>query len=86
MDWRISQEKKQTYINIFNSLKPSDGKLSGNQVKSHMMNSKLHVAILTKIWDLSDIDLDGLLNLREFVIVSILLLLLEIKLIFIFFI
>lgn len=60
----------QTYLTIFNSLMPVDGKLSGSKVKPYMMNSKLPVDILTQVWDLSDIDKDGFLDTKEFTIVS----------------
>lgn len=71
IDWRVSNESTEKYTNLYNSLNPIDGKLSGSKVKPHMMNSKLPVDILTKIWDLSDIDKDGFLNLKEFILVNI---------------
>jgi epidermal growth factor receptor substrate 15 len=50
-------------------LNPIDGKLSGNKMKPIMINSKLPVDVLTRIWDLSDIDQDGALDLQEFILV-----------------
>lgn len=69
IDWRISNENQEAYFNLYNSLNPIDGKLAGSKVKPHMMNSKLPVDVLTKIWDLSDIDQDGFLNMKEFILV-----------------
>ena len=58
------------YTALYNSLNPIDGKLAGSKVKPHMMNSKLPVDILTKVWDLSDVDQDGFLNMKEFILVT----------------
>lgn len=69
LDWEISKENIETYTNLYHSLNPIDGKLSGSKVKPHMMGSKLPVEMLTKIWDLSDIDQDGFLNMKEFILV-----------------
>ncbi|KPM11392.1 epidermal growth factor receptor substrate 15-like protein 1-like protein [Sarcoptes scabiei] len=49
-------------------MSPVDGKLSGVNVKPFLMSSKLSLESLTRIWDLSDIDQDGFLDLKEFVI------------------
>ncbi|KAI2797941.1 Calcium ion binding [Blomia tropicalis] len=68
LDWEISKENIETYTNLYHSLNPIDGKLSGSKVKPHMMGSKLPVEMLTKIWDLSDIDQDGFLNMKEFIL------------------
>ena len=38
------------------------------QVRQVMMGSKLPMPILGKIWDLSDIDRDGLLDRYEFTV------------------
>jgi hypothetical protein len=40
------------------------------QVKSVMMNSKLPLPTLGKIWDLADADKDGMLDKHEFTVVS----------------
>lgn len=50
---------------------PVEGKLAGTKVKPYLISSKLPVETLTKIWDLSDIDQDGFLNLKEFIVVCI---------------
>ncbi|UXI14306.1 epidermal growth factor receptor substrate 15-like 1 [Sarcoptes scabiei] len=68
IDWKISKENDQKFVNIFYSMSPVDGKLSGVNVKPFLMSSKLSLESLTRIWDLSDIDQDGFLDLKEFVI------------------
>ena len=35
-----------------------------------LLNSKLHVDVLGRVWDLSDIDKDGMLDKDEFAVVS----------------
>ncbi|KAG1699823.1 Epidermal growth factor receptor substrate 15-like 1 [Nymphon striatum] len=67
-DWFISTEERTKYNQLFNSLEPINERLPGNRVKAVMINSKLPVDVLGKIWDLSDIDNDGFLDRDEFVI------------------
>ncbi|XP_041476272.1 epidermal growth factor receptor substrate 15-like 1 isoform X1 [Lytechinus variegatus] len=64
--WAVSAEDKAKYDGIFDGLSPIDNKLSGDKVKGVFMNSKLPVDVLSRIWDLSDIDKDGLLDRDEF--------------------
>lgn len=47
-----------------------DGKLAGIKVRPYLMSSNLPVEKLTKIWDLSDMNNDGFLNLKEFIVVN----------------
>lgn len=68
IDWNISMENAQKFCTVFNSMNPIDGKLAGSTVKPYLMSSKLPVESLTRIWDLSDIDQDGALNLKEFIV------------------
>ncbi|CAN8011026.1 unnamed protein product, partial [Ixodes pacificus] len=56
------------YVEMFNSLGPIAGKLPGSKVKPVMLNSKLPVDVLGKIWDLSDVDQDGALDEEEFIV------------------
>lgn len=65
-DWALSQYVPQ-YEGQFNSLQVG-GLVTGGAAKGIMSASKLPVASLRKIWDLSDVDKDGKLNLNEFVI------------------
>ncbi|XP_075589033.1 epidermal growth factor receptor substrate 15-like 1 isoform X2 [Dermatophagoides farinae] len=68
IDWNISTENAQKFATVFNSMGPVEGKLAGTKVKPYLISSKLPVETLTKIWDLSDIDQDGFLNLKEFIV------------------
>lgn len=62
-EWEIKK-----YWEIFSGLKPVNNKLSGDQVSVVLKNSKLSEDKLAKIWDLSDIDVDGSLDFEEFCI------------------
>uniref|UniRef100_A0A3Q3K8P0 Epidermal growth factor receptor pathway substrate 15-like 1a n=1 Tax=Monopterus albus TaxID=43700 RepID=A0A3Q3K8P0_MONAL len=53
---------------IFESLAPVNGLLSGEKVKPVLINSKLPLDVLGKVWDLSDIDKDGHLDKDEFAV------------------
>jgi len=54
----------------FADLGPVDGKVSGRTAKEHMLQSKLPNSVLGKIWKLSDIDKDGLLDADEFALAN----------------
>ncbi|CAL4082246.1 unnamed protein product, partial [Meganyctiphanes norvegica] len=64
--WTITPQDRARYDQIFNSLGPEANKLHGNTVRNVMLNSKLPMDILGKIWDLSDMDKDGSLDRAEF--------------------
>jgi GTPase SAR1 family protein len=64
-DWIITQHKAG-YDQQFHDLEPRDGKLSGLKVKEIMVKSKLPNSVLKKIWALSDVDKDGMLDEDEF--------------------
>ncbi|KAJ8011495.1 hypothetical protein DPEC_G00058820 [Dallia pectoralis] len=64
--WAIRPEEKGKFDGIFESLLPVNGLLSGDQVKPVLINSKLPMDMLGKIWDLSDVDKDGHLDREEF--------------------
>ncbi|NXI52324.1 EPS15 factor, partial [Chloroceryle aenea] len=61
-------EDKAKYDAIFDSLNPVNGLLSGDKVKPVLLNSKLPVDILGRVWELSDIDRDGMLDRDEFAV------------------
>ncbi|XP_032992589.1 epidermal growth factor receptor substrate 15-like 1 [Lacerta agilis] len=61
-------EEKAKFDGIFESLLPVNGLLSGDKVKPVLMNSKLPLDILGRVWDLSDIDKDGHLDRDEFAV------------------
>ncbi|KRY18049.1 Epidermal growth factor receptor substrate 15-like 1, partial [Trichinella patagoniensis] len=64
-EWCIQPDDRKKYEDIFYSLMPVNGKLSGEQVKPVLFNSGLSKNLLRKIWDLSDIDKDGHLDKHE---------------------
>ncbi|XP_028833220.1 epidermal growth factor receptor substrate 15-like 1 isoform X3 [Denticeps clupeoides] len=64
--WTLRLEEKAMFDGIFESLTPVNGLLSGDKVKPVLINSKLPLDVLGKIWDLSDIDQDGHLDKEEF--------------------
>lgn len=71
-DWSIKPIDKLKYEELFESLRPgNDGLLPGNKVRSVLMDSKLPLDALSKIWDLADQDRDGSLDKHEFIVVSI---------------
>lgn len=65
-DWSIEPNLKKKYEDIFESMVPENGLLTGNKVRDKMMQSKLPLTILGKIWDLADQDKDGNLDIYEF--------------------
>ncbi|KAL1501933.1 hypothetical protein ABEB36_007160 [Hypothenemus hampei] len=68
VDWTIKPTEREKYDKLFDSLQPLNGVIPGNKVKNVLMESKLPVETLGKIWDLADQDNDGMLNRHEFVV------------------
>ncbi|XP_043323132.1 epidermal growth factor receptor substrate 15-like 1 isoform X1 [Cervus canadensis] len=66
--WAVRVEEKAKFDGIFESLLPVSGLLSGDKVKPVLMNSKLPLDVLGRVWDLSDIDKDGHLDRDEFAV------------------
>ncbi|TNN74376.1 Epidermal growth factor receptor substrate 15 [Liparis tanakae] len=66
MLWVVKPEEKLKFDAIFESLGPTGGILTGDKVKPVLLNSKLPVDILGRVWELSDIDRDGMLDRDEF--------------------
>lgn len=66
--WSIRPDEKGKFEGIFESLSPVNGLLSGDKVKPVLINSKLPLDVLGKIWDLSDVDKDGSLDKDEFIV------------------
>uniref|UniRef100_A0A8C4IVS3 Epidermal growth factor receptor pathway substrate 15 n=1 Tax=Dicentrarchus labrax TaxID=13489 RepID=A0A8C4IVS3_DICLA len=62
--WVVKEKLK--FDSIFDSLGPVGGILTGDKVKPVLLNSKLPVDILGRVWELSDIDRDGMLDRDEF--------------------
>uniref|UniRef100_A0A7N8XA61 Epidermal growth factor receptor pathway substrate 15 like 1 n=1 Tax=Mastacembelus armatus TaxID=205130 RepID=A0A7N8XA61_9TELE len=68
LHWAVRPEEKSKFDGIFESLVPVNGLLSGEKVKPVLINSKLPLDVLGKVWDLSDIDKDGHLDKDEFAV------------------
>ncbi|XP_068447380.1 epidermal growth factor receptor substrate 15-like 1 isoform X5 [Clinocottus analis] len=68
LHWAVRHEEKSKFDGIFESLAPINGLLSGEKVRPVLINSKLPLDILGKVWDLSDIDKDGHLDRDEFAV------------------
>ncbi|XP_068604580.1 epidermal growth factor receptor substrate 15-like 1 [Brachionichthys hirsutus] len=66
--WAVSPDEKGKFEGIFESLSPVNGLLSGDKVRPILINSKLPLDVLGKIWDLSDFDKDGHLDKDEFTV------------------
>ncbi|KAM4724399.1 EH domain-containing protein 4 [Anableps anableps] len=64
-DWIVSRDKHR-YDEIFYTLMPVNGKITGVNAKKEMMNSRLPNTVLGKIWKLADCDQDGMLDDEEF--------------------
>ena len=64
-EWVVSKDRFK-YDEIFESLNPIDGKITGAAAKGEMVKSRLPNTALGKIWKLSDIDKDGMLDVDEF--------------------
>ncbi|KAM8728353.1 epidermal growth factor receptor substrate 15-like 1 isoform 2-T2 [Acanthopagrus schlegelii] len=66
--WAIRPDEKGKFEAIFESLSPLNGLLPGDKVRPVLVNSKLPLDVLGKIWDLSDVDKDGHLDKDEFTV------------------
>ncbi|TRZ04146.1 hypothetical protein DNTS_031983 [Danionella cerebrum] len=64
-EWAVLKDKPK-YDEIFYSLSPYEGKLSGSKVKGWMMSTGLPSSVLGRIWRLADVDEDGKLDVEEF--------------------
>ncbi|KAK1793410.1 hypothetical protein P4O66_011795, partial [Electrophorus voltai] len=64
-DWIVSRDKPR-YDEIFYTLMPINGKVTGINAKKEMMSSRLPNTVLGKIWKLADCDRDGMLDDEEF--------------------
>jgi hypothetical protein len=64
-EWVVAKDRYK-YDEMFQGLNPINGKISGAAAKSELVKSKLPNTILGKIWKLSDIDRDGMLDAEEF--------------------
>ncbi|XP_042296821.1 EH domain-containing protein 1 isoform X2 [Sceloporus undulatus] len=69
LEWVVSKDKP-TYDEIFYTLSPVNGKITGASAKKEMVKSKLPNTVLGKIWKLADVDRDGLLDDEEFALAN----------------
>lgn len=67
VDWSVKPAEREKYDKLFESLAPVNGLIPGNKVRNVLMESKLPLETLGKIWDLADQDQDGQLNKHEFI-------------------
>jgi len=66
--WSIPATERVKYDQIFEGLQPVSGLLTGDKVKPVLLNSNLPVDVLSRVWELSDIDGDGMLDREEFTV------------------
>ena len=64
-EWVVDKDRYK-WDELFDTLEPIDGKITGAAAKRQMVKSKLPNTALGKIWKLSDIDKDGMLDIDEF--------------------
>lgn len=69
LEWIVTRDKP-TYDEIFFTLSPVSGKVSGAMAKKEMVKSKLPNTVLGKIWKLADVDKDGFLDDEEFALAN----------------
>lgn len=69
MEWVVGRDKP-AYDELFFSLGPINGKVSGASAKTEMLKSKLPNTVLGKIWKLADVDKDGYLDDEEFALAN----------------
>ncbi|KAM5138894.1 EH domain-containing protein 1 [Mantella aurantiaca] len=69
LEWVVAKDKP-TYDEIFYTLSPVNGKITGASAKKEMVKSKLPNTVLGKIWKLADVDRDGLLDDEEFALAN----------------
>jgi len=66
--WAVSRDDKARYDEVFSSLGPANGLVSGQSVRPILERSGLPVDVLRQVWNLSDIDRDGSLDSDEFAV------------------
>uniref|UniRef100_A0A8C7MNH4 Uncharacterized protein n=1 Tax=Oncorhynchus kisutch TaxID=8019 RepID=A0A8C7MNH4_ONCKI len=69
MAWVVTKDKPK-YDEIFYNLVPNEGKLSGTKARDWMVSTRLPNSVLGRIWKLSDVDRDGMLDDEEFALAS----------------
>ncbi len=69
VEWVVARDKPM-YDEIFYTLSPVNGKVTGANAKKELVKSKLPNTVLGKIWKLADIDKDGMLDDEEFALAN----------------
>uniref|UniRef100_A0AAY4CGL7 EH domain-containing protein 1 n=1 Tax=Denticeps clupeoides TaxID=299321 RepID=A0AAY4CGL7_9TELE len=69
LEWVVAKDKP-SYDEIFYTLSPINGKVSGAAAKKEMVKSKLPNTVLGKVWKLADVDKDGFLDDEEFALAN----------------
>ncbi|XP_028409524.1 intersectin-1-like isoform X2 [Dendronephthya gigantea] len=64
--WVVTADERQKHESTFLSLKPKNGRITGEQAKKFFLSSNLPPATLGQIWNLSDLDKDGQMTQQEF--------------------
>lgn len=64
-EWVVSKERRK-WDEIFLSLGPTKGRITGSVAKKEMIKSRLPNPVLAKVWRLADVDGDGALDSDEF--------------------
>ncbi|TGZ73989.1 hypothetical protein CRM22_001204 [Opisthorchis felineus] len=64
--WVVTTDERIKHDAQFQFLKPTNGYITGEQVKLFFLKSGLPPEVLGQIWSLSDMDADGKLDKKEF--------------------
>lgn len=65
-NWAITEGMKEGYDELFRSLNPVNGCVTGQVARGPLMGCGVDVSDLRKIWELSDFEKDGTLDADEF--------------------
>lgn len=67
-DWKMTEVNRQKYTGLFNQLATIAGVVEGKSARKLLEKSGLVKPVLGLIWEMSDLNRDGNLNLSEFLI------------------
>lgn len=67
--WIVDKSRAEA-DEVFQTLNPVGGKVTGSSAKSELIKSKLPNSVLAKVWRLSDCDKDGYLDLDEWALAN----------------
>jgi EH domain-containing protein 1 len=68
-EW-VVEKARASSDELFFSLNPVGGKISGGSAKAELVKSKLNNSVLAKVWKLSDCDKDGALDIDEWALAN----------------